>query len=52
MHNRELLADEARGYFFALAEVLRELEESDLLGRLAELYKDFRLSEFYGHARG
>ncbi len=45
MQNRQLLTDEARGYFFALAEVLRELEQSDLLGRLAELYKDFRLIE-------
>ncbi|MCL4494161.1 MAG: hypothetical protein M1294_05025 [Firmicutes bacterium] len=45
MQNRELLTDEARGYFLDLAEVLRELGQGELLGRLAELYIDFRQIE-------
>jgi hypothetical protein len=48
MQNSDLLADEARGHFLALAEVLRELEQEDLLGRLAQLYMDFRQIDYYG----
>ncbi|AEJ41588.1 hypothetical protein TPY_3436 [Sulfobacillus acidophilus TPY] len=34
--------DEAQGHFLALADLLRELGRTDLLGRLAELYLEFR----------
>ncbi|MCY0907536.1 hypothetical protein [Sulfobacillus sp. hq2] len=47
MQNSDLLADEARGYFLALADVLRELDQADLLGRLAELYMEFRQIDYY-----
>ncbi|WP_176213259.1 hypothetical protein [Sulfobacillus thermosulfidooxidans] len=46
MQDSELLADEARGYFLALADVLRELGQGELLGRLAELYMDFRQIDY------
>lgn len=35
-------ADQAQVYFLGLADVLRELGYHDLLGRLAEIYLDFR----------
>jgi hypothetical protein len=51
MQNSDILADEARSYFLALADVLRELDQDDLLGRLAELYMDFRQIDYYsGHS--
>lgn len=40
-------ADEAQGHFLALADLLREMGLDDLLGRLAEIYLDFRQSDSY-----
>ncbi len=37
--------DEAHGHFLALADLLREMGLNDMLGRLAELYLEFRDAE-------
>ncbi|MBX5466340.1 MAG: hypothetical protein K6U14_02430 [Firmicutes bacterium] len=39
--------DEAQGHFLALAELLRDMGMQDLLGRLAELYLEFRQTETF-----
>lgn len=47
MSDIEMMArDEAQGHFLALADLLREMGNFDLLGRLAELYMDFRQTDF------
>lgn len=45
-------SDAAQGHFLALAELLREMNMIDLLGRLGEVYVEFMRARLVQERRG